>query len=202
MQIECKLQRKGGTHVDMPGASYHFAPQEDGRHVAEVSIEAHIERFLSISEAYGLVRTPGAEVAEAAFAAPAPVPAPQAAPIVSGPLKHAEGFQANYLIGGRQYVLGEFVARAFADSGVTEIEWNELPDETRAIKIEMVMDAVQDGELVLAAPVAAPATPPATPPVEAPVDPERAALVTAYMTKFGKSPRNMTNDTIKAKLAE
>jgi hypothetical protein len=73
MKIKCILLRQGGTHVELRGTNYHFAPQADGQHVAEVTDEAHIARFLSIPEAYRVV-------VEAAPAAPTPVAAPISAP--------------------------------------------------------------------------------------------------------------------------
>lgn len=182
MKIECKLQRKGGSHIEIGGTTYHFAPQEDGRHVAEVTNERHIERFLSIPEGYGLLRTPGADAAEELVpnAAPAPVAAPQEIRAAEGVLIGSDQFPATVTIGERTYQLGEVVARAFSDSGLTEIEWNEQTDETRAIKIEMVLDGIEDGEITLPLPVPAAHTPAPggnaehTPaPVEKPAKPAR-----------------------------
>lgn len=60
--IECKIRRPGGTKVAMnavvgdpetPVTHYHFQPMgDDERHLALVGVEAHVERFLSITEAY------------------------------------------------------------------------------------------------------------------------------------------------------
>ena len=52
MKIEHILKREGGTVIPMGGQSYHFAPDAEGRHVAEVTDPAHIERFLSIREGF------------------------------------------------------------------------------------------------------------------------------------------------------
>jgi hypothetical protein len=194
MKIECTLKRKGGTVVELPGKTYHFKEQDDGKHVADVTNEAHIERFLSIPEAYRLLRSPGAEAARGVFD-------PQGdqggnepdfdAPI---PLAHAENFLPTYDINGRTYALEEFVERAFADSGLTVEDWNDLPDETRAVKIELVMEGVQDGEIDL--PV------PETKPVDTPEAEDRAALAARYKEKFGKAPHGKwTADKIKAELA-
>ncbi|HJV52785.1 MAG TPA: hypothetical protein VJ652_15060 [Noviherbaspirillum sp.] len=57
MQIECILKRAGGTKAAIDGTEYHFAPNADGSHVAEVADDAHIERFLGIAEAYRAYRT-------------------------------------------------------------------------------------------------------------------------------------------------
>ena len=55
MLIECTAKRRGGTKVDFPEHHYHFAPRPElpnAPHLAEVKHEPHIERFLSIPEAY------------------------------------------------------------------------------------------------------------------------------------------------------
>lgn len=60
MKIECILQRENGTVAEVGGVDYHFAPQADGAHVAEVTETAHIERFLAIPEGYRIYREPEA----------------------------------------------------------------------------------------------------------------------------------------------
>lgn len=52
MLIKCKQIRTGGTEILMGEVTYHFAPNKDGDHVAEVTDKAHIERFLSITEGF------------------------------------------------------------------------------------------------------------------------------------------------------
>lgn len=52
MKIECKLKREGGSHIDFGSVVYHFAPDKNGSHVAEVTDKDHIGRLLSINEAY------------------------------------------------------------------------------------------------------------------------------------------------------
>ncbi len=52
MKIECILKRQGGTVVDLGGKTYHFKPQDDGAHVAEVADDEHVEKLLAVSEAY------------------------------------------------------------------------------------------------------------------------------------------------------
>ena len=68
MKIECKNKREGGSTIDIGGVAYEFKPLADGAHVAEVGKKEHVERFLSIPEAYCLYQ-PGKPVKEA----PAPV---------------------------------------------------------------------------------------------------------------------------------
>ena len=55
MLIKCKLKREGGSRIKIGGEEYHFAPDDNGDHVAEVTNEAHANRFLEISEAYEAV---------------------------------------------------------------------------------------------------------------------------------------------------
>jgi hypothetical protein len=189
MKIECILQRKGGTVVELPGKTYHFTPQKDGKHVAEVTIEAHIERFLSIPEAYRLLRTLGAEAAVATFApaTDAPIIDPDNVMLL-GSSVHPATFDIN----GKTYALGDIVQRAFADSGLTAENWNDLPEDTRATKIDIVLDGIEDGEITIDAAHEG-----------QPVTNERAELVEQYKAKFGKRPPNTFSvETIKVKLAE
>lgn len=58
MKIECILKREGGSKVEIGSTEYHFAPQADGAHVAEVSNNGHIQRFLSIPEGYRIYGEP------------------------------------------------------------------------------------------------------------------------------------------------
>jgi hypothetical protein len=63
MKIECKLKRNGGSEIQLGEATYKFVPvdtdDETSAHVCEVEDEAHIERLLSITEAYRIHRKPG-----------------------------------------------------------------------------------------------------------------------------------------------
>lgn len=191
MKIQCILERKGGTVVEMPGKTYHFAPQEDGKHVADVTIEAHIERFLAIPEAYRLLRTATADL-PATFA-----PKPEDAPVLPSDkviLLGSSVHPATFEIDGKTYDLTAIINRAFQDSGLTPENWNDLPDDTRATKIDIVLDAIADGDIVLEEPKAEPQMQP---------EPTRKELIAEYEAKFGKKPSNATSiDAIKAKLAE
>lgn len=69
MKIECKNKREGGSIIDIGGTDYHFKPQADGAHVADVAYEEHVERFLSIPEAYCIYK-PGKAAKEQPAAAP------------------------------------------------------------------------------------------------------------------------------------
>lgn len=52
MKIECTIEREGGTFAEIGGITYHFALDAHGRYVADVEDDAHIARFLSITDAY------------------------------------------------------------------------------------------------------------------------------------------------------
>lgn len=55
MKIESILKRKNGTKISLGGIDYHFKPDEKGRHVANVTDQAHLAKLLSIPEGYRLV---------------------------------------------------------------------------------------------------------------------------------------------------
>lgn len=49
MRIVHTVRRKGGSHHEIGGVVYHFAPADgDERHIATVDDPAHVDRFLSI----------------------------------------------------------------------------------------------------------------------------------------------------------
>ncbi|SEH89720.1 hypothetical protein [Paraburkholderia hospita] len=239
MKIECTLQRKGGTVVELGGKTYHFKPTDDDpRHVAEVENEAHIERFLSIREAYRLPRKPGAEAVEETLEpikSTAPTPAPAAPPAVTlepGQFLKTSGatFPPSFDIGGTTYTLDEITHHAFGESGLTVEDWNGLDEEHRSTKIEIVLDALEAGEIAVAKlPPKAPELPNETAQDDAKQDgaaplfkgeqgdspqnglpapdsdaekTERAVLDAVYKERFGKlPPSNMKIETLRAKLA-
>jgi hypothetical protein len=55
MKIESIAHRQGGTKLTIGNTEYHFAEREDGRHVCEVTDEAHADRLLSIKEGFRLI---------------------------------------------------------------------------------------------------------------------------------------------------
>lgn len=183
MQIESKIRRKDGTRVTMDTTSYHFTPLADGAHVALVKIEAHQDRFLSITEGYRVYR--GAEQAVAAPVQVQPA-APVAAPVV--PVDDGEPpallgsslHPATFDINGKTYTLVEVIALAHKDSGLDAQEWNELEESTRADLIDEALDKLNT----------------------APAD-ERADLIEQYKAKFGRAPHpNTSIETLRQKLAE
>lgn len=124
MKIECKLLREGGTFVELDGVEYHFAPLEDGAHVADVEREAHQDRFLSISEAYRLYRGKG-------------VPAAASEPVAVA-LLGSSVHPASFEINGKTYSLGDVVALAAAP--FDPAEWNELSEDARHDMIDEKLD--------------------------------------------------------------
>lgn len=69
MKIECTTLRKGGSRVLMKDKTeYHFAPQADGRHIAEVPDDDHISALLAVGPSYRLPREERARLAELAAA--------------------------------------------------------------------------------------------------------------------------------------
>lgn len=73
MKIVSILRRPGGTFITLGTVAYHFAPDEQDRHVADVTDPDHIERLLDIPEGYRALED------EPAAAAPAVVAPTQAA---------------------------------------------------------------------------------------------------------------------------
>lgn len=71
MLIESIIKRAGGTVITMPtegkpDTEYHFKPEDglfDSPHVAEVNIQQHVDRFLSISEGFRVPGFDGEELA-------------------------------------------------------------------------------------------------------------------------------------------
>ncbi len=176
MDIECKLKREGGSLIPLDNVTYHFAPREDGAHVAAVTIEAHQERFLSITEAYRLYRGSAAALEPAAAPVDNPSVAPAQAPAADTGIEILLGSSthpATFDIHGKTWQLGDVVVLAQKASGLDVAEWNELEEETRASLIDDELDKLEadtngDGTVDQSE--------------------ERAALAAEYKAKFGKAP--------------
>lgn len=81
LMIECKLIRKGGSIVDLPGGPYHFKPGTDGAHVCAISDPDDIAALLGIKEGYRIYR-PKVDVSDVA-----PVVQPEPAKAEKAPAK-------------------------------------------------------------------------------------------------------------------
>ncbi|WP_288075942.1 hypothetical protein [Pseudomonas sp.] len=128
MKIECILQRKHGSSVTLDDTTYHFKPSaDDPRHIADVSIQAHIRRFLGIPEGYQ-----SAEPVSASVLVDSEKPA--------GSLVHPASYA---LADGTTISLEELVSRAFKESGMPISEWNELSDEDRYEQIEVTLSEIK-----------------------------------------------------------
>ena len=68
--IESLIKRPGGSKIPMGSMTYHFTPDDLGRHVATVSDTDHIARFLQISEGFRLLGAITAPIAPVAPASP------------------------------------------------------------------------------------------------------------------------------------
>lgn len=117
--IESIIQRKEGTIVEMEGTTYHFRPlPRDPRHIAEVLIQAHAERFLAIREGYRLI----AGVLESQNTERV---------IAEGDLRTSTAHAAQFnLPGGSFITLAELTEYAFRESGYSVEEWNALDDQS------------------------------------------------------------------------
>lgn len=80
-KIVSLIQRPGGTHVDMGSKKYHFKPEvEGGRHIADVTDEGHLKRFLKITEGYCLLGDEDAALSALAGAGGETAPKPKEDP--------------------------------------------------------------------------------------------------------------------------
>lgn len=184
--IESKLIRKGGSRVDIGGTEYHFQPYTDGAHVCEVANEAHADRFLSITEGYRLYRgkgtpadgnaaNPAGAVPDANVGADAHAPHPMAAPAASPEILLGGDFPASFDIHGATYSLGDIVARAHTESGLSVADWNNLPEDERDGKIEAELDRIDAAGQDTAAEAG-----------------ERDVLVAQYTSLYGEAPHGRT----------
>lgn len=182
MKIECKLRREGGTRAEIGGIEYHFEPLADGAHVAEVDNAEHVDRFLAIPEGYKLYHGDGAPKGKPTVAAKeAPVVVTEPKDVTGIPLAGSEQHPPQFDINGKVYTQRDVVEKAFADSGLTPDEWNDLGEDERAAKIDIALDAIADD-------------------AEA-AEPTRDELVALYEAKFGRKPNGKASiEKIKADL--
>lgn len=205
MQIQSIIKRPGGSHVDMPGAKYHFQPNELDHHVAEVVEPTHIARLLSISEGFRVYDPATAEEAPPVLQpfVPAAVMADANAPAgaVAGftlSLEHPDAFVIKEKTVSQVDVIARIVKTKLGDS---VNDWEDLSDGARADLIDEELDLMANEEEPAAAEDqsnVAQATTDAADPTE-----ERIALVEAYVAKFGEKPHHFLSAAkIRAKLEE
>lgn len=137
MLIQCILKREGGTQVQMEEVVYHFKPTpRDPRHLAEVLIQAHAERFLAISEGYRMAD--GQMLAKK-------VEEPEN---LEGRLflstAHASQFE---LADGSMVSLFELTEHAYRESAMTLYEWNNQEDESLYEALDQALKELNEGAL-------------------------------------------------------
>ncbi|AXF51440.1 putative endoglucanase [Erwinia phage Pavtok] len=140
MKIECLIIRPGGTKVDFdaPKRQYHFKPDAefDGRHIATVGETSHAAMLLRIREAYRAVE---GDVVQA--------PGEDDTDLPTRVLNGSQVHDARYVIhGGDEIELDDLVSMAFDDSGLSEAEWNDLPDQERYEFIDATLSELVNGE--------------------------------------------------------
>ncbi len=188
MKIQCVLLRDGGTKTDLDGMLYHFEPLADGAHVADIENEAHIDRFLAISEGYkiyhGKLAPKGKpQPLDSVEVKRASTEAAENRTRLNGSEVHLQAYEIN----GVTYTLNSIVQRAFKASGMTADEWNDMDRDDVHARIDMTLDDLADS-----AGVDDTADAPET---------DMESLVASYVTKFGKKPHHKwTADKIKAAL--
>lgn len=173
MKIECLVKRPGGSHVELWGTGYHFAPQADGAHVAEVKDADHQDRFLSIREGYRIYRPGRQEKPKAAPAAPV---------VLKGSMVHPATFE----VSGKTVAIDDVVKAALERSGMSPEGWNEQGEEARAELIDLELDYMAEkagdtnGD-----------------------DTDREKAAAEYQEKFGKKPHHRWNaDKIREELSK
>jgi hypothetical protein len=153
MKIECILKRDGGTKTDIGGVLYHFEPLADGAHVAEITEEAHIDRFLAIPEGYKVYHgkeAPEGQPVQIGEQTAASVPVSDTKN--TAPLAGSDELPPQFEIGGKVITQLDAVQKAFEASGLSSDEWNELDAEDRTAKIEIALDELAEAAETAPAP--------------------------------------------------
>ena len=160
--IRCKIIREGGSVIDIGKKEYNFKPNEKGDHVAEVTDESHIGRFLSIERGYEVYETDLSAskikslIKQSKIDWATPVQdeedededtdanEPEDNDLGQPALIGSEVLPENITLHGRKKIsLGDLVAAAFDDSGISAEEWNALSDDDREGRINAKLDALK-----------------------------------------------------------
>lgn len=129
MKIVSKIKRRNGHSVTLGDTAYKFLPPD---YAAEVSEKAHIERFLSIPEGYGIADDQTQE----------PAPQPQKQNDAPAELLGSELHPASFEIGGK--IIEQSVVVAMAAGDRTPEEWNALSEGERADLIDDQLDKLAE----------------------------------------------------------
>lgn len=134
MLIECIIKRKDGTQVTLDEVNYHFKPSAaDQRHLAEVMIQAHAERFLAITEGYR-------DAGQATLTASQQRVADSRMPRTS--ISHS----AFYDIGDKRITLQELTLLAQKESGLDVTEWNAQDDQDLHEQLDTALEELRDAQ--------------------------------------------------------
>ncbi len=209
MIIESRIRRKNGTKVKLDDVLYHFKPEKDERHLAEVKRDEHIRTFLAIPE--GFQPAEGEKVSSKL----------QKQLDEDNALKGSIVHDAKYNFHGEEVSLDELVQIAFDDSGLSHEEWNELDDQKRYAFIDQAIASLKgdEKEPIEIVPENTPMTGEGQPlpddgnattetnlplpesieeAIDGPASLDREELAKQYKAKFGRNPaKTMTAERIK-----
>lgn len=222
MKIESIIKRDPPTEVVLGDTTYKFKPDDQGKHVAEVTDKHHIARFLSIVEGFQLAdgeqTLPKAVETELNKEIEDRTKLPVVTPVDENVLKGSTVHPATFDIKGEQFSIEDVIALAHEESGMTTAEWNEMPDEARHQLIDAILDAMSsepsedndddasedngdDSQDTPPPPAADPAAEAAT--AEAAAKAERDDLAAQWKTRTGSLPHyKWTAEKIRAELAK
>jgi hypothetical protein len=169
MKIESLIKRPNGTRVTLEGTKYHFVPTaDDQRHLANVTIQGHIDIFLSNGafaaadkKSQPEATKPAPEIQAAPPAAPAPEAAAPAAPAETEQngaptdtpvLKGSNLEPAEIEIGGLMVKTADIAQAAFEKSGLAIEDWNALTDEAITARMSEQAESMEPEAPAAAAP--------------------------------------------------
>lgn len=146
MKIESIIKRDPPTEVVLGDTTYKFKPDDQGKHVAEVTDKHHIARFLSIVEGFQLADAdetlPKSVETELVKEVEERTKQPVIVPVDENILKGSAVHPATFDVKGEQVSIEDVIADAHEASGMTTAEWNEMPDEARHGLIDAILDAM------------------------------------------------------------
>lgn len=218
MKIESIIKRDPPTEVVLGDTTYKFKPDDQGKHVAEVTDKHHIARLLSIVEGFQLAdgeqSLPKSVKTELVKEVEERTKQPVIIPVDENVLKGSTVHPATFDIKGEQFSIEDVIALAHEESGMTTAEWNEMPDEARHGLIDAILDAMageqsedndddasDDNQDNPPPPAADPAAEAAA--AEAAAKAERDELAAQWKTRTGSLPHyKWTAEKIRAELAK
>ena len=159
MKIVSKIKRRNGHTVTLGDTAYKFLPPD---YAAEVTDKAHVERFLSIPEGYGIADGEVSTKAEQNI---------EPKRVESVEYVGSDVHPAAFEIGGK--TIEQAVVVKLASGERTAEQWNAMPEGERADLIDEQLDKLAEspeGDL------------------DGDGDLDREELAKLYEAKFGKRP--------------